>query len=143
MDTSLHNHFIFAASALLVPLAGIITYYDVRYRRIPNVFVLATLVCGLTLNTLSGGAGGRGGREHGAPPDAGGTGNLRGAVRRGARRLPRRRGRARGRLAARHARRRQGRPRCFHEDARLLTEGWPGKRGGRPGAADTGLNTQP
>jgi prepilin peptidase CpaA len=58
MDTSLHTHFIFAASALLVPLAGIITYYDVRYRRIPNVFVLATLLCGLTMNTLSGGAGG-------------------------------------------------------------------------------------
>src|SRR5918993_1524217 len=34
------------------------------------------------------GAGGRGGGEHGAPPDAGGTGNRRGAVRRGARRWP-------------------------------------------------------
>ena len=58
MDTSLQNHFIFAAGALLVPLAGIITYYDVRYRRIPNVFVLATLVCGVTLNALTSGTGG-------------------------------------------------------------------------------------
>ena len=58
MDTSIQNQFIFTAGALLVPLAGIITYYDVRYRRIPNVFVLATLVCGLVLNTLSGGTSG-------------------------------------------------------------------------------------
>jgi prepilin peptidase CpaA len=58
MDTSLQNHFIAAAGALLVPLAGIITYYDVRYRRIPNVFVLATLVCGLSLNSLSAGLSG-------------------------------------------------------------------------------------
>lgn len=58
MDASLQKSFIFAAGALLVPLAAIITYYDVRYRRIPNVFVLATLVCGVTLNTLTGGTSG-------------------------------------------------------------------------------------
>jgi prepilin peptidase CpaA len=34
----------------LVPLAVLIIYYDVRYRRIPNPFVLATLVTGLILN---------------------------------------------------------------------------------------------
>ncbi|HEX8096468.1 MAG TPA: A24 family peptidase [Pyrinomonadaceae bacterium] len=44
--------------ALLVPLAVIITYYDVRYRRIPNAFVLATLVAGLSVNTLFSGLDG-------------------------------------------------------------------------------------
>ena len=34
----------------LVPLAVLIIYYDVRYRRIPNPFVLATLLTGLVLN---------------------------------------------------------------------------------------------
>ena len=46
------------SAALFIPLAVIITYYDVRYRRIPNVFVLATLICGLTANTVIGGWGG-------------------------------------------------------------------------------------
>src|SRR5918998_3166554 len=41
--------------SLLVPLAIIITYYDVRYRRIPNAFVLATLASGLIVNTIYGG----------------------------------------------------------------------------------------
>jgi len=41
--------------ALLIPLAIIITYYDVRYRRIPNSFVLATLAGGLAVNTIFGG----------------------------------------------------------------------------------------
>ena len=40
---------------LLVPLAIIIIYYDVRYRRIPNAYVLAALISGLTINTLFGG----------------------------------------------------------------------------------------
>jgi len=39
----------------LVPLAVLIIYYDVRYRRIPNAFVLATLISGLTLNLTIGG----------------------------------------------------------------------------------------
>lgn len=42
-------------AALLVPLAFIITYYDVRYRRIPNAFVLAALASGLIVNTIFGG----------------------------------------------------------------------------------------
>ena len=46
--------------ALLAPLAIIITYYDVRYRRIPNVFVLATLVSGLLINGILNGLGGLG-----------------------------------------------------------------------------------
>jgi prepilin peptidase CpaA len=45
-------------AALLVPLAIIITYYDVRYRRIPNAFVLATLASGLIINTIYGGLSG-------------------------------------------------------------------------------------
>jgi prepilin peptidase CpaA len=40
---------------LLVPLAVLIIYHDVRYRRIPNAFVLATLISGLTLNLIMGG----------------------------------------------------------------------------------------
>ncbi len=47
-----------ASLFLLVPLAIIIIYYDVRYRRIPNAFVLAALVSGLTINTLFGGFAG-------------------------------------------------------------------------------------
>src|SRR5204863_3630157 len=42
----------------LVPLAVLIIYYDVRYRRIPNAYVLATLISGLTINTLFGGLSG-------------------------------------------------------------------------------------
>jgi len=42
----------------LVPLAVLIIYYDVRYRRIPNAFVLATLITGLTLNFALGGLNG-------------------------------------------------------------------------------------
>jgi prepilin peptidase CpaA len=45
-------------AALLIPLAIIITYYDVRYRRIPNAFVLATLASGLIVNTIYGGFNG-------------------------------------------------------------------------------------
>jgi prepilin peptidase CpaA len=44
-----------ACVALLAPLAVIITYYDVRYRRIPNVYVLSTFFCGVGLNALFGG----------------------------------------------------------------------------------------
>lgn len=38
---------------LLVVLASLIAYFDIRYRRIPNKVVLSTLLCGLLLNTLS------------------------------------------------------------------------------------------
>ena len=41
--------------SLLIPLAIIIAYYDVRYRRIPNAFVLATLAAGITVNAIFGG----------------------------------------------------------------------------------------
>ncbi|MGH9968445.1 MAG: A24 family peptidase [Pyrinomonadaceae bacterium] len=40
---------------LLIPLAIIIGYYDVRYRRIPNPFVLATLAGGLAINSIFAG----------------------------------------------------------------------------------------
>jgi prepilin peptidase CpaA len=41
--------------ALLLPLAVIITYHDVRYRRIPNPFVVATLASGIAINGIFGG----------------------------------------------------------------------------------------
>jgi prepilin peptidase CpaA len=42
----------------LLPLALVITYYDVRYRRIPNTFVLATLAMGIAVNAFAGGLSG-------------------------------------------------------------------------------------
>ena len=42
---------------LLLPLAVIIAYYDVRYRRIPNAFVLATLA-GVAINAIFAGFAG-------------------------------------------------------------------------------------
>ena len=51
----MQGHFTTPAAALLIPLALIIAYYDVRYRRIPNPFVLAGLVGGLVINALAGG----------------------------------------------------------------------------------------
>ena len=42
----------------LVPLAVLVIYHDVRYRRIPNPFVLATLITGITLNFVLGGVRG-------------------------------------------------------------------------------------
>jgi prepilin peptidase CpaA len=47
-----------AALSLLLPLTAVITYFDVRYRRIPNVFVLATLLSGLIINFIAAGPGG-------------------------------------------------------------------------------------
>ena len=38
--------------AVLVPLTPLIAYYDVRYRRIPNAFVLCTLISGLGANVI-------------------------------------------------------------------------------------------
>ena len=46
---------VIVSCALLIPLAVIITYYDVRYRRIPNAFVLATLASGLAVNVIFSG----------------------------------------------------------------------------------------
>lgn len=42
----------------LLPVAVLITYYDVRYRRIPNAFVLATLAGGLAIHSIFGGLDG-------------------------------------------------------------------------------------
>jgi len=36
---------------LLLPLATVVIYYDVRFRRIPNLVVLSALVAGLCINT--------------------------------------------------------------------------------------------
>jgi prepilin peptidase CpaA len=41
-----------AIALLLIPMATMITYMDVRYRRIPNKLVLVTLVGGLAINTF-------------------------------------------------------------------------------------------
>lgn len=54
----MQEQFTLAVAALLVPLAFIIAYYDVRYRRIPNPYVLAGLAGGLLINTIYGGASG-------------------------------------------------------------------------------------
>jgi prepilin peptidase CpaA len=43
------------SAVFLIPLAIIISYYDVCYRRIPNPFVLATLTAGVLLNASFGG----------------------------------------------------------------------------------------
>lgn len=43
---------------LLAPLAAVVIYYDLRYRRIPNVAVLAALVAGIAINTIFGGVPG-------------------------------------------------------------------------------------
>ena len=42
----------------LIPLAVLVIYYDVRYRRIPNAFVIATLIAGLSVNLIIGGFSG-------------------------------------------------------------------------------------
>ena len=47
-----------AMAALFFPLAIMITYMDVRYRRIPNKLVLAILLAGLSINTFFGGSRG-------------------------------------------------------------------------------------
>ena len=46
------------SAAFLIPLAVIISYYDVCYRRIPNPFVLATLTAGILINIFFGGING-------------------------------------------------------------------------------------
>ena len=43
---------------LLIPMAIFIVYYDVRYRRIPNMLVLSLLIGGLTINISFGGFNG-------------------------------------------------------------------------------------
>ena len=47
-----------AFQLFLIPLAALVIYYDVRYRRIPNSFVLATLIAGLTFNIVMDGVSG-------------------------------------------------------------------------------------
>jgi prepilin peptidase CpaA len=43
------------STVFLIPLAVVIIYHDVRYRRIPNPFVLATLVGGVAMNLILAG----------------------------------------------------------------------------------------
>ena len=44
-----------ANEVVLVPLTGLIAYYDIRYRRIPNAIVVFVLLTGLILNGVIGG----------------------------------------------------------------------------------------
>lgn len=41
--------------AVLAPLAASVIYYDVRYRRIPNMLVLTALIAGLAINIFFSG----------------------------------------------------------------------------------------
>ena len=52
----IHQNIVMAL--LLLPLVIMITYTDIRYRRIPNKLVLAILLSGLTINTIFGGSHG-------------------------------------------------------------------------------------
>jgi prepilin peptidase CpaA len=54
----MHANAVAIAVAFLLPLALVITYYDVRYRRIPNTFVLATLTTGIIVNAAGNGLDG-------------------------------------------------------------------------------------
>jgi prepilin peptidase CpaA len=47
-----------SAIVSIMPLFLIIAYSDVRYRRIPNPYVLAVLIDGLAMNTILNGFGG-------------------------------------------------------------------------------------
>src|SRR5690349_7398669 len=47
-----------AVALLLVPIAVVITYTDIKYRRIPNNLVLAMLLGGFAVNTYFGGGHG-------------------------------------------------------------------------------------
>jgi prepilin peptidase CpaA len=47
-----------AITILFIPMTILITYMDVRYRRIPNELVGLTLIGGLTLNAIFGGSHG-------------------------------------------------------------------------------------
>ena len=46
------------AAVFLIPLALVISYYDICYRRIPNPFVLATLTVGFLINLTFNGFNG-------------------------------------------------------------------------------------
>jgi prepilin peptidase CpaA len=47
-----------AIAIVFIPMAIIITYMDIRYRRIPNKLVLVTLIGGLIVNTIFRGSDG-------------------------------------------------------------------------------------
>lgn len=45
-------------TTVLLPLSFIISYYDVRYRRIPNAYALSVLISGLIVNAIGFGLAG-------------------------------------------------------------------------------------
>ena len=47
-----------ALAILFIPMALLIIYWDVRYRRIPNELVLLTFIGGIALNAIFGGSHG-------------------------------------------------------------------------------------
>lgn len=47
-----------ALAMILIPMAIMISYMDIRYRRIPNQLVLLTLIGGIAVNTITRGSGG-------------------------------------------------------------------------------------
>lgn len=54
------SQLLIAEVAVLVPLTALIAHYDTRYRRIPNAFVLGTLLSGLAVNAICAGWAGLG-----------------------------------------------------------------------------------
>lgn len=49
------NQLLIINAAVLIPLTFLIIHYDTRYRRIPNAFVLGTLISGFGANAIYGG----------------------------------------------------------------------------------------
>src|ERR1044072_1932754 len=56
--TQMLTSYTVSIALVLVPMAIMITYMDIRYRRIPNKLVLITLIGGLAVNTVSRGSSG-------------------------------------------------------------------------------------
>ena len=58
MDPQMLTPYTVSIALVLIPMAIMITYMDVRYRRIPNKLVLITLIGGLGVNTVARGPSG-------------------------------------------------------------------------------------
>ena len=58
MDPQMLTPYTVSIALVLIPMAIMITYMDIRYRRIPNKLVLITLIGGLSVNTAARGPAG-------------------------------------------------------------------------------------
>jgi len=58
MDPQMLTPYTVSIALVLIPMAIMITYMDIRYRRIPNKLVLVTLIGGLSVNTVARGPAG-------------------------------------------------------------------------------------